>query len=56
MRTRRRWCPARSATIGMGIRSAKTVGASPVTLYLFTENADKVVAAALKLGATQQIR
>jgi PhnB protein len=35
-----------------GSRSAKTLGASPVTLYLLTENADKVVAKALKLGAT----
>lgn len=36
----------------MGSRSAKTLGASPTTLYLLTENADKVVAKALKLGAT----
>lgn len=35
-----------------GARSAKTLGASPVTLYLLTENADKVVAKAVKLGAT----
>jgi len=34
------------------VRSAKTVGASPVTLYLTTENADKVTAKAVKLGAT----
>jgi PhnB protein len=34
------------------MRSAKTVGASPVTLYLTTENADKVTAKAVKLGAT----
>ena len=38
----------------MGARSAKTIGASPVTLYLTTENADKVVAKAAKLGATQK--
>lgn len=38
----------------MGARSAKTIGASPVTLYLTTENADKVVAKAVKLGATQK--
>lgn len=37
-----------------GARSAKTVGASPVTLYLLTENVDKVVAKAVKLGATAQ--
>jgi PhnB protein len=38
----------------MGSRSAKTVGASPATLYLLTENADKTVAKAVKLGATAQ--
>lgn len=37
-----------------GVRSAKTLGASPVTLYLTTEGVDKVVAKAVKLGATQQ--
>jgi len=36
----------------MGSRSAKTIGASPSSLYLLTENADKVVAKAVKLGAT----
>jgi PhnB protein len=35
----------------MGSRSAKSVGASPASLYLLTENADKVCAKALKLGA-----
>jgi PhnB protein len=35
----------------MGARSAKTVGASPATLYLLTEKVDKVVAKAVKLGA-----
>jgi uncharacterized glyoxalase superfamily protein PhnB len=35
-----------------GSRSAKTIGASPVTLYLTVENVDKVVAKAVKLGAT----
>jgi len=35
----------------MGARSAKTVGASPSSLYLLTENVDKTVAKALKLGA-----
>src|ERR1700676_4326536 len=37
-----------------GARSAKTIGASPVTLYLTTESVDKLVAKATKLGATQQ--
>jgi PhnB protein len=36
----------------MGGRGAKAVGASPTSLYLLTENADKTVAKALKLGAT----
>jgi PhnB protein len=35
-----------------GQRSAKTLGGSPGTLYLLIENVDKVVAKALKLGAT----
>ena len=34
-----------------GMRSARSVGATPVTLYLTTENVDKVVAKAVKLGA-----
>ena len=38
----------------MGSQSAKTLGGSPVTLYLTTENADKLVAKAVKLGATQK--
>lgn len=38
-----------------GARSAKTIGASPATLYLLTENVDKVVAKAVKLGATLQM-
>jgi PhnB protein len=38
----------------MGARSAKSIGASPATLYLLTENADKTVAKAVKLGATQK--
>lgn len=37
-----------------GTRSAKTVGASPATLYLLTEDVDKTVARAVKLGATVQ--
>ncbi|HXP80775.1 MAG TPA: VOC family protein [Verrucomicrobiae bacterium] len=36
----------------MGSRSAKSIGASPTSLYLLTENVDKVVAKALKLGAS----
>jgi PhnB protein len=35
----------------MGSRSAKSIGASPTSLYLLTENVDKVVAKAVKLGA-----
>jgi PhnB protein len=38
----------------MGARSAKTIGASPTSLYLLTENVDKVVAKALKLGAASK--
>ena len=34
-----------------GSRSAKTIGASPANLYLLTDNADKVIAKAVKLGA-----
>ncbi len=37
----------------MGMRSAKTIGASPATLYLTVEDVDKVVAKAVKAGATQ---
>jgi PhnB protein len=36
----------------MGSRGAKSIGASPTSLYLLTENADKTVAKAVKLGAT----
>jgi PhnB protein len=36
----------------MGARSAKTIGSSPTSLYLLTENVDKTVAKAVKLGAT----
>jgi PhnB protein len=35
-----------------GMRSAKTIGASPATLYLTSENVDQTVARAVKLGAT----
>ena len=37
-----------------GARTAKAIGASPVTLYLTAENVDKTVAKAVKLGATAQ--
>ena len=37
-----------------GQRSAKTVGASPASLFLYVENVDKVVAKAISLGATAQ--
>ena len=36
----------------MGSRGAKAIGASPTSLYLLTEKVDKVVADAIKLGAT----
>src|SRR5579862_2028497 len=36
----------------MGSRTAKTLGGSPFNLYLTTDNADKTVAKAVKLGAT----
>ncbi len=36
----------------MGARSAKTLGGSPSGLFLYVENADKVVAKATSLGAT----
>jgi PhnB protein len=38
----------------MGSRGPKTMGGSPASLYLLTENADKVVAKAVKLGATSK--
>lgn len=38
----------------MGKRTAKNIGASPATLYLYVENVDKVVDKATKLGATGQ--
>jgi PhnB protein len=38
----------------MGAHSAKTLGGSPATLYLLSENADQTVAKAMKLGATQK--
>lgn len=41
-------------SVAMGRRSAKSVGASPTSLYLYVENVDKVVAKAISLGATSQ--
>jgi PhnB protein len=38
----------------MGRRSAKTVGSSAASLYLYVENVDKIVAKAVALGATTQ--
>lgn len=38
----------------MGARSAKSLGASPTTLYLLVDDVDKVVAKAVKLGAQPQ--
>ncbi|HEY3616575.1 MAG TPA: VOC family protein [Candidatus Sulfotelmatobacter sp.] len=38
----------------MGRRSAKSVGASPASLYIYVENVDKIVDKAIKLGATSQ--
>jgi PhnB protein len=37
-----------------GRRSAKTTGSSPASLYLLSEDVDKAVAKAVKLGATAQ--
>src|SRR5437667_6287751 len=34
----------------MGMRSAKSLGASPASLYVYVENVDKVVSKALSLG------
>jgi PhnB protein len=38
----------------MGMRSTKSVGASPVTLYIYVEHVDKIVEKATNLGATSQ--
>ena len=37
---------------GRGMRSAKTIGGSPATLFLTVEDVDKVFAKAIKAGAT----
>jgi PhnB protein len=36
----------------MGKRTAKTLGGSPASLFIYVEDVDKVVAKAIKLGAT----
>ena len=38
----------------MGMRSAKSLGGSPASLYLYVENVDKVVAKAVSQGGTLQ--
>jgi PhnB protein len=38
----------------MGKRSAKSLGASPASLFVYVENVDKVVEKATKLGATSK--
>lgn len=38
----------------MGRRTAKSLGGSPATLFVYVENVDKVVVKALSLGATGQ--
>src|SRR5262244_3415916 len=38
----------------MGKRTAKSIGACPASLYIYVENADKVVDKATKLGAIPQ--
>jgi len=40
--------------LAVGKRSAKTMGASPASLFLYVERVDKVVAKAVDLGATAQ--
>jgi PhnB protein len=39
----------------MGRRTAKTIGASPATLYIYVENVDKVVENATKLGRPRRV-
>ena len=39
---------------GRGARSAKSIGGSPATMYLTVEDVDKVVAKAVKAGATPE--
>src|SRR5712691_9604780 len=38
----------------MGKRTAKSLGVSPASLFLYVENVDKVVSKALSLGATSK--
>jgi len=37
-----------------GMRTAKSIGASPASLFVYVENVDKVVSKAINLGATGQ--
>jgi PhnB protein len=39
----------------MGGRSVKSLGGSPVTLYMTTESVDKLIAKAVRLGATVKV-
>jgi PhnB protein len=39
---------------GLGKRTAKSLGASPASLFIYVENVDRVVAKAISLGATAQ--
>lgn len=39
---------------GMGKRSAKSLGGSPASLYVYVENVDKIVEKATKLGAASK--
>src|SRR5438477_2706881 len=39
---------------GLGKRTAKTIGASPASLFLYVEDVDKVVSKALSSGATSK--
>ena len=38
----------------LGKRTAKTIGASPASLFLYVEDVDKVVSKAVSLGATSK--
>jgi PhnB protein len=40
--------------VSMGKRTAKSLGASPASLFLYVENVDKVASKALSLGATSK--
>jgi PhnB protein len=40
--------------VSLGKRTAKSLGASPASLFLYVENVDKVASKALSLGATSK--